>query len=84
MNTPREIIGAAIDDDVMMYGAADANADVIIAALNGAGYVIVPKVPTEQMAARGSEAWSSKPQNSPTSRWTTAVKRVYVAMVGAA
>lgn len=42
MNTPREIIAAAMDDDNMMYQQDDNNADIIIDALNAAGYVIVP------------------------------------------
>ena len=51
-----KIIGAAINDDVMMYGADDDNAATIIAALDAAGYVVVPKEPTPKMEAAGAIA----------------------------
>lgn len=44
-------------------------------------WIFVPEEPTEEQMRAGSAAWSSKPQNSPTDRWMSAVARVYRAMV---
>lgn len=52
MKTAREIIAEVMDDEKMMYDADEASADIIIAAIDAAGYKIVRKDETEQMLER--------------------------------
>ena len=53
----REVIANWCDGSMME--TAEEDADVIIAALDAAGYVIVPKEPTEAMLNAGCDATTS-------------------------
>lgn len=46
MDTPRDVIAAAMDEEIMMYKSDHENADTIIAALTAAGYSIIKIIET--------------------------------------
>lgn len=55
VKTARQAITEAMNDEVMMYDSDEENADQIIAAIDAAGYKIVPKNDTEAMLQRIKE-----------------------------
>ncbi len=55
MKTPEEVITLAVTGGVVVGCKPSATTEIIMEALDAAGYAVVPKEPTEEMLERGAQ-----------------------------